>query len=474
MKNNHWLGLGFWGFSVACGATWLTACSKSEAPNPSLAAASVSAIPQVAPAATGSTEARTALGTAPPEAKLDQPPASFATGKKETIDAAVGLGCEAKSSGGFLELLCRKKNGSGGHPVQAVLNAESNETVQADEHGELRFTTPFRDGETKDITIEWSDTRYVLHVVGASAKLEWGAAGVELRRACSKLAEESRVIVQNAQKGDDATRVLPADVAKFPHFGVCQPAGLGSFALALKELSASAAGDARRLHAVLEVVHVSEQGALLSAPFASFDFLPGGLDVLPLQIYDYDDDGKDELIVSYDLKAVPPGVNPEHPANIWSFSDSGVTSYAKAPELDAGGTTVEHLDFDMRPDIGDYGGYVAWLGADCGLKQCPARVTGPRFFSHSLPDGGFSRNDSAAKAALKRACPKKPDAIVVDNAAQTAKNLVCARVFGVSIEAVNSELSAKHEALCGSNATCAFAAALAEWAKALPPVSLED
>ncbi|HEX7452106.1 MAG TPA: hypothetical protein VF294_07465, partial [Polyangiaceae bacterium] len=232
--------------------------------------------------------------------------------------------------------------------------------------------------------------------------------------------------------------------------------------------------DVRRLHAALEVVHVSEQGALLSAPFADFDFLPGGLDVSPLQIYDYDDDGKDELIVSYDLKAVPAGVSPAHPPSIWSYSESGVASYAATPAPGPGGTSTEHLDFDMRPDIGDYGAYVAWLDSDCGLKQCPSRITGPRFFSHSLPDGSFSRSDGAAKAALKRACPKKPENIVVDNATQTAKNVVCARVFGASIDAVSAQLSAKHEALCGAAASCSFATALEKWTKELPPVTLAD
>jgi len=477
VKNSRWLGFGFLGVSVACGATWLTACSKSDAPSPGSAVAPLASSASAAHAAPPSAPlAPTPLPAAPATADpVDGgPPASFASGKKENVENAVGLGCEAKSSSGYLELLCRKKNGTGGHPVQAVLNSATDELVPADEHGELRLVTPFKDGETRDISIEWSDTRYVLHVSGASAKLEWAAGGLELRRACAKIADESRAVTAEAQKASSEQRVLPAEAAKLPRFGVCQPAGLGSYALSLKALSGSGPTEARRLHAEIEVVHVSEQGVRLAAPWATFEFAPGGLELTSLQAYDYDDDGKDELVLAYDLKAVPAGVTPPHPATIWSFSESGVESYAKAPELDPGGASIEQLDFDMRPDLGSYGAYAAWLAADCGAKQCPTRITGPRFFAHSLPDGGFSLNDTASKAALKRACPKKAPSIVVDSLAQTAKNLVCARVYGTSIEAVTEELTAKHDVLCGSAETCPAKTTLEAWAKALPPLTLSD
>lgn len=464
VKNQTWLGLGLLGLSIAC--------SKNEplvsaTPSPS---AGASAAPSEAVQSVNTPVA----SPAPVAAARSEAPASFAGGKKESIEGAVGLGCEAKSSEGFLELVCRKKNGTGGHPVQAVLNTDTAEVVAADEHGELRITTPFRDGESRDITLEWSDTRYVLHVAGASAKLEWGSAGLDLRRACAKIAEETRAVQQAAQKPDAANRVLPSEAAKLPRFGVCQSAGFGSYALGLSALRGSSEGDVRQLHAELEVVRVSETGSVQRAPFASFDFSPGGLQIGPLQVYDYDDDGKDELIVGYELSAIPPGSDVAHPASIWTWTDSGVSPFAQSPELAVAGVAIEHLDFDMRPDLGDYGAYIAYLRADCGPKQCPARLTGPRFFWHSLPDGGFSRSDAAAKAALKRACPKKPAGIVVENVAQTAKNLICARVFGLSSEDALAELGAQHERLCGDAGPCAYAAILEAWAKTQPPVSLVD
>jgi len=477
VNNHRWRGLG-----ALC---LLVACSKSEGAHQVASAAPVvsaagSAVASSAPSSLP-TQVASAAAVAP---GAEGPPSSFAGGTKETIENAVGLGCEARSAGGFLELLCRKKNGTGGHPVQASEDVDAGSTagadvdagspVEADEHGELRLVVPFHDGASKDVTLEFSDTRYILHVSGASAKLEWAAGGLPLRRACAKLADESRAILKNAQQGTAADHVLAADVAKFPRLGVCQPAGLGSWALALKALSASGDGAARKLHAEIDVARVSEAGQTLASHFGSFEFSPGGLEISALQIYDYDDDGKDELIVPYEVTAVPSGMSPPHPPSIWAFSDNGVTSYAKGPEVTAGGASIEQLDFDMRPDIGGYGPYAAWFGADCGLKQCPSRLTGPRFFAHSLATGSFSQDDAAAKAALKRACPKKPESIVqAANAAQSAKNLVCARALGVSAEAVSTELTQKHAALCGDAVSCPLASALEAWAKITPPIILE-
>jgi hypothetical protein len=132
----------------------------------------------------------------------------------------------------------------------------------------------------------------------------------------------------------------------------------------------------------------------------------------------------------------------------------------------------------MRPDFGTYGGFVAYLGADCGLKTCPPRITGPKVYFHSQPDGSFSDVDDAARNALKRAgCQNKPVAVVIEtggalNAAQTAKNLVCAKAWGVTIDALKAELAAKQTALCGEAAGCAIKTAFESWLEKPLPVQL--
>jgi hypothetical protein len=60
------------------------------------------------------------------------------------------------------------------------------------------------------------------------------------------------------------------------------------------------------------------------------------------------------------------------------------------------------------------------------------------------------------------------------NTTQTAKNLVCARVWGASAEAADAQLADKHGALCGAAATCPLMATLEAWAKATPPITLES
>jgi hypothetical protein len=134
----------------------------------------------------------------------------------------------------------------------------------------------------------------------------------------------------------------------------------------------------------------------------------------------------------------------------------------------------------MRPDFGTYGAFVAYLGEDCGLKTCPGRVTGPKLYLHSKPDGTFTDQDDATKNALKRAsCQSKPATVVVEtggslNAAQTAKNLVCAKAYGVASDVISAELTAKHAALCGEAASCPLQTTFEAWLKLPLPVDLSQ
>jgi hypothetical protein len=413
-----------------------------------------------------------------PAALQAEPPTSFSGAKKETIDGAVGLGCEPRSSSGWLELICRKRNGTGGHPLRAELDSDPAELVEADEHGELRLVLPFQAGMSRNANIEWSDTKYALRVSDGSAKLEWAGANLALRRACAAFADQSRAVLSAAQKAEGEARLLPGEVAKLPRFANCIQAGRGSWALGLKSLLGSGAGAERKLTAEVEIAFVRDTGQRLSAPLGTFEFAPGGLELPALQAYDYDDDGNDEAILSYELRARPLSASLPEVSAVWSFSESGVTPYAKAPKLASGGSGTEHLEFDMRPDLGDYGAFIAWLAPGCGIKDCAARLTGPRFFWHSLADGGFSNSDGAAKAALKRACPKKPASVVVGaenqlNATQTAKALVCARAWGTTTEQIESELASKVARLCGEASTCPLLETFQAWAKAELPVTIE-
>lgn len=478
-------------------------CNKSE---PAGAAASSSAqVPSASAVATAPAGAVTPTGSAvdAPAAPAAPPagaPESFKGGTKENVASAVGLGCEATSLNGWLQLLCRKKNGTGGRPVKATITTPgaepaapsgrepgtepaegeaaeaAGEELAVNEQGELNIVVPFSGDEKRDVAIEWTDTRYTLHVTGAKATLEWAASGIPHRRACQQVLDESKAVLAQAQKAEGAARLTTTETAKLSRFGVCQPGGLGSWALALKAAVGAGEGAGRQHHLELEVVRVDLEGNRKSVTFGSLDVAPGGLDLPALQVYDYDDDGRDELIVSYDVKATSSAAQ-AMPSPIWSFTDAGVVAYAKAPPV-GGGIGVEQLDFDMRPDLSTYGGFVAYLGADCGLKTCPPRITGPKLYFHSQPDGAFADSDDAAKSALKRAgCQNKPLSVVVEqggalNAVQTAKNLVCAKAWGVGIEPLKAELAGKQAALCGEAASCPLKSAFEAWLEKPLPFEL--
>jgi hypothetical protein len=417
---------------------------------------------------------------------------------KQTIENAVGLGCEARSMRGWLELLCRKKNGTGGRPVKAVLplakpageataeGAEANddsapqgEEVLADAtSGELRLTLPYRAGAAQEVTLEWTNVSYVLKLKDATAKLDWASSTLELRKACAQLQEESKARLTDAQKPDATHRVLPGEAGKLMRFGVCQPAGRGSWAISLKSISGKGEGAERSIEMALDLVRVSEEGDRMSHSLGSFETPPGGLEIGRVQSYDFDDDGREEAIFSYEFKSGLASVDPALPARVWTFDDQGVRAYEKAPKPAAGGSNfVEQLDSDMRPDLGDFGPFFAGVGPDCGVKNCPPRITGPRFFAHSFPDGTFKSDDGAARGALKRSCSKKPDAVVASgeggaHAARTATNVACARVWGTPTEVIVSELESKRATLCGERQSCPLLDVLSAWARLDAPITL--
>lgn len=421
------------------------------------------------------------------------------------IAGAIGLGCKALALHHWLKLVCYHKNGTGGHPIRATItppldnatsdagapdagaddavaddldssDADAGEQVLPDTHHELRVVLPYRAGVHHDVALEWSDTRYTLHVDGTHTKLQWAGAVLALREECADVAKRAAAMLRAARELP-LGQISRAEARALPRFGVCQQAGLGSWTLGLTSVAGSGSGASRALRVGIELVWIDFDGHHWTAPLATWNVRPGGLKIPRLAAYDYDGDGHDEVIVPYQVTAHA-GAAPAHfPAAIWSFKQGAIVPYAKAPAVH-GGAVIKQLDYDMRPDIGSYGPFVAWLGPDCGLAKCPTRITGPLFFAHSLESGGFSTTDGAARSALAHACKEKPKAIVAmkgsaADAKRTAHNLVCARVHGVAASAITSELAAKQKALCGGATSCPLDAALHRWLDAAPPITLK-
>jgi hypothetical protein len=450
-------------------------------------------------------------------------PASFEGAAKAEVKNAVGIGCEAVTKDGWLQLWCHKKNSTGGKPVHAVFSSAEEAaasrgeplpsawptpnasgkpalsasatatstsaaipsasasgdadagapefTVEAEEKGDLRVLVPWLPGYATKVRIDWSDVSYDLIVDSAQGELK-RPENLALRKACAEL----------TRKADDLVAVMKkanaSDVKGMPKFGRCQLAGTGAWAVSLDSLNASGEGSTRKLNAQLSAVHLDEQAHAARAPLAEFSFAPEGLSLPTPMIFDFDADGSHEMIVRYDLLALPEGLTAptNAPPTVFTFKSDKVAPFAVG-DLAAGGFSVEQLDSDMRPDVADYGPFVAWLPKTCGGAQCPKRISGPRFFLQATADGKFDRQGAAALAALKRACPSKPTNVVAAgaqgvNLETTAERVGCARAWQVDSASITQQLTDAKSKLCGAADTCPALSTLQSWASKIAPTTL--
>jgi len=455
------------GSAIAIIAIVSSGCSKKETPSTSASASAPLSISSAAPIIEAKPVAISAPSTASAAPANDgdatKPPENFSGADAVANPVATGLSCEAKSKDGWLQLLCRKKNGAGGHPKRAVMGTEADapETLP-DGQGELTVVVPYHSGAETTGVIEWTDTKYNLNVKDGELKLDW-VVTLEMRRACAELDKASKELVTKAQKSDSPEKLTAMEASKLPHFGTCQPAGHGSWALALRSVDAAGADAARAVSLGIDVVRVGEDGVLSKADFGTVTTRPGGFEIRPLQIYDYDDDGQVELIVPHDVKAIAAGATASAFSAVWSAVSGQVTAFAGfAPAK--GGVQTTHLEYDMRPDLSRYEPFVAYLGDDCGAASCPPRLVGPARFARSLAKGEFSLTDPQAMASLKRACPKVASVVAEGNPTRTAQLVGCARLQGEEKDKLVTELKAKGAKICKGTDTCLLLDALLQFA----------
>jgi hypothetical protein len=111
---------------------------------------------------------------------------------------------------------------------------------------------------------------------------------------------------------------------------------------------------------------------------------------------------------------------------------------------------------------------------------------GPHRVAHSLPNGGFSRDDEAVRAHVRSDCPKPPSPLVprvkggVDND-MLRHNIACARAWGIPEPRIVRELKACPApgpkvdpcAFEGVIAGCVNVPLLSTWASVEPQVRLD-
>ena len=470
----------------------LVACEKKD---PGTSGATSAPVPTPAAPPAAPTQAPAAATPTPPPSvpaalTFKAVPEAWDTATKVDVENAIAMSCETKVLGEWLRFTCFKKTGTGGKPKRAVMPAlglpdEKLVAVEAtdggappamremlpEDSGMLLVVVPWKASYKASGFIEWTDTKFILRVDGQSAKLAWDVT-VPLRKTCAELERAQKKLSDDAVKAGTLTE---GEAKKLPKFGRCQPAGYGSWAVGLTSLAREpAAGPRPMLQGALEMIWVDFEGKTTRASAGSIDFVADKLQQPRIVAYDYDDDGRDEAVVLYELNGFNgPGAPKAFPP-IWTFDGTAVAAYAKAPALSAGSLFTEQLDSDMRPDLGYFGPFVAWPTGKCGEAACPDRITGPKLFAHSLPDGGFSFDDEAARAAGKRMCSSKPSPVVAGktNISRTALNVGCARLWGVSTEDLTAELRAAATTLCGGEADCDALKTLLAWSAEKPPFEI--
>lgn len=436
--------------------------------------------------AAGSSSASSATQTASvPSAPVvsPTPPTTFDDGRSVTLVNSQAAGCAARANQGWVEVVCEPENETKGKvskvTVHEGLPPGASEDGVPGADGRMRFVLPWQPGKRGRATLEWSDAVFELTTSnqrGGFTRVLPEAQG----RVCAELTRAYAERIKKVRDSETKAALGAADVRKFPKLAECEVVGGDAWALEVADIAAVGEGPDREVSLTLNVVHVDKAGSVAKAVWGPISFAPASVAIPDPVLFDYDSDGVSEVIVRHDILARG-AVSTRKPLTklpaVFTFKKGRVTAYPAASALGVGGAVAENLEGDGRPDPGDYGPYLGWFGAECGVGPCPQRVTGPRFYQRSLPDGSFDSAAVEVTAALRQGCSRSRGSLVVDvgsvtGKTRTALNVACARVRGEAPEAVLDALNREKSQLCGDAAECPLHALLTSWAKAEPPRKL--
>ncbi len=160
------------------------------------------------------------------------------------------------------------------------------------------------------------------------------------------------------------------------------------------------------------------------------------------QVADFDGDARPELVFGFVWEGAEGGEDSEYAV---LTARGGVIRWFN-PGFEFHG--VEDVDRDGKLDLVVSPTETVRLPCeDYGY----AKVSGARLIVHGV-SGGFSTTDAVAQEQARKECPKRPERIVTKNAAgvvdpsKTARNAMCARVWGASALAIDAALTRDCEA----------------------------
>jgi hypothetical protein len=423
----------------------------------------------------------TAAPAVPERVVSATPPADFAGAKDVVLVNSDAAGCVGRQRDGWVQVTCEVETPARGRVIKAemkegFLGAAPARAPSAD--GRLQFELPWQAGKRGLAVIEFAKGTFEIATNNGGGRFRRMLPKPQAE-ACDEILRETSERLTKLRDAESGP-VRGLDVKRFPKLGKCEISGDDAWALELADVRAAGESVEREVSLTLNVVHVDVNGKLAKAPWGPVLFAPAKLAISDASLFDYDGDQVSEVIVRYEVLArgeqSARKPQPKLPT-VFTYKAKRVIAFQAAGTSGSGGTVAEQLEDDGRPDLGDYGPYVAWLGAGCGAGKCPERVEGPRFYRRSRPDGGFDGNAPEVTAALQRACSRNQGALVSDvetvgGKSRTALNVACARVRGETSEAVLTTLNQAKSQICGDAAECQLFSVLADWAKTEPPRKL--
>lgn len=472
------------GATLAALTALAVACGRSEKSDADGARASTagSASGSALTAATGERNAGSIGTAASPTSRVSPtPPASFEAAKSVVLVRSDAAGCTGRQLDGWVQVTCDAETKGRGRLVQADVKeggvgGEARLAPQPD--GQLQFVLPWQRGKRALVGLEFAKAKFELAVNNAGGGFRRVLPKAQAET-CDALARETNDRIAKLREAKVGP-VRALDVKRFPRLGACEVEGEHAWALEVADIRAAGDSVEREVSLTLNVVHVDAAGKKQKTAWGPVAFAPGKLAMADVSVFDYDGDDVPEVILRHDVLArgelgarKPPAKLPM----VFTFDNGRVVPYAPAGVAPLGGTAAEQLENDGRPDLGDYGPYLAWLGLNCGVGKCPERIVGPRFYRRSLPGGGFDANATEATASLQRACSRNPGGLVSDvetvgGKNRTALNVACARLRGESTETVLTALNQAKSQICGDASGCQLLSVLTDWAKARPPRNL--
>ncbi len=239
-----------------------------------------------------------------------------------------------------------------------------------------------------------------------------------------------------------ATAALPAELTATLERKIwCASDGRHAWALTIDSVSAQLVDG--ELDGTWSLSHRTADGLRIAMPPQPLARVE---DLRARMLSDYDGNGGAELLLNVERRGDCPGefgtlLTVQHDKIVPYPSTAALSTIREAQDIDG----------DGRPDLlvrAEFVNHKALCDPDDELRFCLS--VGPQLALVAMPDGSFSANAPAAKQQAMRACPERPQAIVVRQAdnpdaiddTETASQAACAWIWGVPVAELERQLAA--------------------------------